>query len=149
MLVAFIALIALLNGLIGWLGSLFGFDGLSIQLLLGYLFQPIAYIVGVPWHEAQFAGSFIGQKIIVNEFFAYIDFIKHKENLSEVTQAIVTFALCGFANLSSIAILLGGIGVMAPNRRQEIAKLGLRAVMAATMANLMSAAIAGVFISLG
>lgn len=148
MLMAFIALIALLNGLLGWVGSWFDYENLTIQLLLGYAFQPVAYMLGVPWQEAQLAGSFIGQKLVVNEFFAYLDFMNYKDQLSEVTQAIVTFALCGFANLSSIAILLGGIGVMAPNRRSEIAQLGMRAVLAATMANLMSAAIAGVFISL-
>lgn len=148
MLMAFIALIALLNGLIGWIGQLLGYDNITIQLLLGYLFQPVAWLIGVPWNEAASAGSFIGQKIIVNEFFAYFDFMQHKEALSAHTQAIVTFALCGFANLSSIAILLGGIGGMAPNRRHEIAQLGLKAVLAATLANLMSAAIAGVFISL-
>lgn len=148
MLMAFIALIALLNGLLGWVGSWFDYENLTIQLLLGYAFQPVAYMLGVPWQEAQLAGSFIGQKLVVNEFFAYLDFMNYKDQLSEVTQAIVTFALCGFANLSSIAILLGGIGVMAPNRRAEIAQLGMRAVLAATMANLMSAAIAGVFISL-
>ncbi|TLU66309.1 NupC/NupG family nucleoside CNT transporter [Thalassotalea litorea] len=148
MLMAFVALIALLNGLLGWLGSLFGFDQLSLQLILGYLFQPVAYILGVPWSEANIAGSFLGQKIIVNEFVAYVDFIANKDSLSAHTQAIVTFALCGFANLSSIAILLGGIGSLAPNRRPDIAKLGLKAVLAASLANMMSAAIAGVFISL-
>jgi CNT family concentrative nucleoside transporter len=148
MLMAFIALIALLNGLMGWIGQQFGVDNLSIQLILGYLFQPVAWLIGVPWDEAVHAGSFIGQKLIVNEFFAYVDFIKHKAELSAQTQAIVTFALCGFANLSSIAILLGGIGGMAPNRRHEIAQLGLRAVLAATMSNFMSAAIAGIFVSL-
>ncbi|WP_394173363.1 NupC/NupG family nucleoside CNT transporter [Thalassotalea litorea] len=148
MLMAFVALIALLNGLLGWVGGLFGFDQLSLQLILGYLFQPVAYILGVPWSEANIAGSFLGQKIIVNEFVAYVDFIANKDSLSAGTQAIVTFALCGFANLSSIAILLGGIGSLAPNRRPDIAKLGLKAVLAASLANMMSAAIAGVFISL-
>jgi CNT family concentrative nucleoside transporter len=94
------------------------------------------------------AGSFIGQKIVVNEFFAYVNFVEIKDTLSIPTQAIITFALCGFANLSSIAILLGGIGSMAPNRRPDIAKLGLKAMIAATLANLMSAAIAGLFLSL-
>ena len=148
MLLAFIALIALLNSLVGGIGGMFGYEGLTIELILGYLFAPFAFIVGVPMEEMLHAGSFIGQKIVVNEFFAYVNFVEIKDTLSPVTQAIVTFALCGFANLSSIAILLGGIGSMAPSRRHDIAQLGLRAVLAATLANLMSAAIAGVFISL-
>lgn len=148
MLLAFIALIAMLNGIIGSLGSLLGFDNVSIQMILGYLFQPIAWLIGVPWAEANLAGSLIGQKLVVNEFIAYLDFLNNKEQLSASSQAIITFALCGFANLSSIAILMGGIGAMAPNRRKDIARLGLKAVLAATLANLMSAALAGIFLSL-
>jgi len=148
MLLAFIALIALLNTLVGGTASLFGFENVTIEWLLGYLFAPLAYIIGVPSAEMLQAGSFIGQKIVVNEFFAYVNFVEIKDSLSAPTQAIITFALCGFANLSSIAILLGGIGSMAPNRRQDIAKLGMKAMLAATLANLMSAAIAGVFLSL-
>jgi len=148
MLLAFIALIALLNTLVGGTASIFGFENVTIEWLLGYLFAPIAYIIGVPSAEMLQAGSFIGQKIVVNEFFAYVNFVEIKDSLSAPTQAIVTFALCGFANLSSIAILLGGIGSMAPNRRHDIAKLGMKAMLAATLANLMSAAIAGVFLSL-
>ena len=148
MLLAFIALIALLNMLMGETASLFGFEGITIEWVLGYLFAPIAYIIGVPSSEMLLAGSFIGQKIVVNEFFAYANFVEVKDSLSASTQAIITFALCGFANFSSIAILLGGIGSMAPNRRHDIAKLGLKAMIAATLANLMSAAIAGVYLSL-
>lgn len=148
MLLAFIALIALLNTLVGGTASLFGFEDVTIEWLLGYLFAPIAFIIGVPSAEMLQAGSFIGQKIVVNEFFAYVNFVEIKDNLSAPTQAIITFALCGFANLSSIAILLGGIGSMAPNRRHDIAKLGMKAMIAATLANLMSAAIAGLFLSL-
>mgnify|MGYP000437774462 FL=1 len=148
MLLAFIALIALLNTIVGGTAGLFGFEGITIEWILGYLFAPIAFIIGVPSSEMLQAGSFIGQKIVVNEFFAYVNFVEVKDNLSASTQAIITFALCGFANLSSIAILLGGIGSMAPNRRHDIAKLGLKAMIAATLANLMSAAIAGVFLSL-
>jgi len=147
MLLAFIALIALLNSLVSGTASLFGFEGITIEWILGYLFAPIAYIIGVPTAEMLQAGSFIGQKIVVNEFFAYVNFVEIKDSLSASTQAIITFALCGFANLSSIAILLGGIGSMAPNRRHDIAKLGMKAMIAATLANLMSAAIAGVFLS--
>ena len=150
MLLAFVGLIALVNGLIGWLGTLVGFEGLTLQLIFGYIFQPLAFILGVSWEEARLAGSFIGQKLVINEFVAYLDFIQHVKagHLSEHTQIIVTIALCGFANFSSIAILLGGLGVMAPNRRSDIAELGLKALLAATLANLMSAAIAGFFFSL-
>ncbi|WP_102797525.1 NupC/NupG family nucleoside CNT transporter [Bowmanella denitrificans] len=148
MLLAFVALIALLNGIIGWAGSFFGAGDLTLQVILGYLFQPLAFIIGVPWEDAQLAGSFIGQKVVINEFYAYADFINQRAQLSEHSQAIVTFALCGFANFSSIAILLGGLGGMAPCRRHDIAQLGLRAVLAATLANLMSAAIAGFFLFL-
>ncbi len=148
MLLAFIALIALFNGLIGWLGSLVGLTDLTFQSILGYLFQPVAWVLGVPWHESNAAGSLIGQKLVLNEFVAYLDFINIRDTLTPHTQAIVTFALCGFANLSSIAILMAGIGAMAPERRQEIAQLGLKAVFAASLANFMSAAIAGFFLSL-
>ena len=146
MLLAFVALLAMFNGLLGSFGELFGLQNLSLQLVLGYVFQPIAYLIGIPWSEANLAGSFLGQKIVINEFVAYLDFIKVADQLSSRTQAIITFALCGFANLSSVAILLGGMGNMAPNRRHDIAKLGMKAVMAGAMANLMSATIAGIFI---
>ena len=148
MLLAFIALIALLNTIVGGISGLLGYQDITIEFFLGYLFAPFAYIIGVPVSEMLQAGSFIGQKIVVNEFFAYVNFVEIKDTLSPATQAIVTFALCGFANLSSIAILLGGIGSMAPSRRHDIARLGMRAMLAATLANLMSAAIAGIFISL-
>jgi CNT family concentrative nucleoside transporter len=148
MLLAFIALIALLNTIVGGVFGLLGYEDITIEFFLGYLFAPFAFVIGVPAHEMLQAGSFIGQKIVVNEFFAYVNFVEIKDTLSPATQAIVTFALCGFANLSSIAILLGGIGSMAPSRRHDIARLGMRAMLAATLANLMSAAIAGIFISL-
>jgi CNT family concentrative nucleoside transporter len=148
MLLAFVALIALSNGLVGWIGGWFDNPDLTIQQILGYAFAPIAWLLGIPWSEAQLAGSFIGQKLVVNEFVAYLDFMNYQAQLSEHTKAVVTFALCGFANLSSIAILLGGIGGMAPSRRKDIAQLGLRAVLAGSMANLMSAAIAGFFLSI-
>ena len=149
MLLAFVALIAMLNGIIGWAGGLVGFENLTIQEILGFLLQPLAWTLGVPWSEAQIAGSFIGQKIVVNEFIAYLDFIAAQPELSPISQAIITFALCGFANLSSIAILMGGIGAMAPTRRKEIAQLGLKAVFAATLSNLMSAVLAGFYLTLG
>jgi CNT family concentrative nucleoside transporter len=148
MLLAFVALIALTNGIFGWVGSWFDNPTLTIQELLGYVFAPIAWLLGSPWSEAQLAGSFIGQKVVVNEFVAYLDFINYQDQLSEHSRAVITFALCGFANLSSIAILLGGLGSIAPTRRKDIAQLGLRAVLAGSMANLMSAAIAGFFLSI-
>jgi CNT family concentrative nucleoside transporter len=151
MLLAFVGLIALINGIVGWAGATVGMEGLTLQLIFGYIFQPLAFILGVTWEEARLAGSFIGQKLVINEFVAYLDFVKYVQEgkLSEHTQIIVTFALCGFANFSSIAILLGGLGSMAPSRRPDIAQLGLKALFAATLANLMSAAIAGFFFSLG
>lgn len=148
MLLAFVALIALLNGILGGVGGWFDYPQLTLQEILGYIFAPIAWLLGVPWNEALMAGSFIGQKLVLNEFIAYLDFMNYKDQLSEHSKAVITFALCGFANLSSIAILLGGLGSMAPSRRKDIARLGLRAVLAGSMANLMSAAIAGFFLSL-
>jgi len=147
MLLAFIGLIALVNGVVGGVAGLFGFPDLTLQAILGTLFAPLAWVIGVPWSECFQAGSFIGQKLILNEFVAYADFVQIKDTLLPRTQVLVTLALCGFANLSSIAILLGGIGGMAPSRRQEIANLGLRAVFAGSLSNFMSAAIAGFFIA--
>ncbi len=149
MLIAFIALIALVNGALGWVGGWVGMPSLSIELILGYLFSPIAFLIGIPWVEAIEAGSYIGQKLVLNEFVAYINFVQNGAELSEHTKAVVTFALCGFANFSSIAILLGGLGVMAPERRPEIATYGIRALVGASLANLMSAAIASFFLLLG
>jgi len=149
MLLAFIGLIALLNGLLGWAGGLLGLDGLSLELVLGTLFRPLAWLLGVPWSEAAVAGNLIGQKLVLNEFVAYAAFSEDKAQLGAHAQAVVSFALCGFANFSSIAILLGGIGTLAPSRRAEVAELGLRAVLGGFMANLMSAAIAGFFLALG
>ena len=149
MVLAFVGLIALVNTLLGSLGAMIGFADLSLQLLLGYAFQPLAFIVGIPWEETRLAGSLIGQKLVFNEFVAFVSFTDQRTLMSDRSQAIVTFALCGFANFSSIGIVLGGIGMMAPNRRKDIAELGLRAVLAGFMANLMSAAIAGFFLSIG
>jgi len=153
MLLAFVGLIALLNGIFGGVGGWFNFPELTLELILGYVFAPLAFLIGVPWSEAFVAGSFIGQKLVVNEFVAYLDFAPYLTDaapmlLSEKTKAIVSFALCGFANLSSIAILLGGLGSLAPSRRKDIARMGLQAVLAATLSNLMSATIAGLFLSL-
>ena len=148
MLVAFIALMAMVNGLLGALGGLFGYPELTLELILGWVFQPLAWLLGVPWGEAEAAGSFIGQKLVLNEFVAYLSFTEQRAAFAPLTQAIITFALCGFANFSSIAILLGGLGSVAPNRREDIARFGFRALLAATLANLMSAALAGFYLSL-
>ncbi len=153
MLLAFVGLIALVNGLFGGVGGWFGFPELTLEMILGYLFAPLAFIIGVPWSDALIAGSFIGQKLVVNEFVAYLNFAPYLSEaapviISEKTKAIISFALCGFANLSSIAILLGGLGSLAPSRRPDIARFGLKAVLAATLSNLMSATIAGLFLSL-
>ena len=146
MLLAFVGLIALANLFFGEVGGWFGDPQFSLEKLLGWFFAPVAYLLGVNGSEIQQAGSLIGQKLVMNEFIAFARFSEIKEGLSVKTQGIVTFALCGFANLSSIAILLGGLGVMAPGRRKEIAQLGLKAVFAATLANLMSAALAGLLL---
>tara|TARA_B100000700_G_scaffold186591_1_gene205627 strand:+ start:28405 stop:29673 length:1269 start_codon:yes stop_codon:yes gene_type:complete len=158
MLLAFIALIALINGLLGGIGGWFGMDSLSLEMILGWLFSPLAFLLGIPWDEAVVAGSFIGQKLVVNEFVAFINLAPYIEGeqmvaatgaaMSAHTVAILSFALCGFANLSSIAILLGGLGSLAPGRRHEIARFGVKAVLAGTLSNLMSATIAGFFIAL-
>lgn len=146
MLLAFISLIALLNLLIGTVGGWFGADGLTFEAILGWVFAPFMMLVGVPPSEAVSAGSFIGQKIVLNEFVAFANFGPQVEAFSPKTAAIITFALTGFANLSSFGILLGGLGGMAPSRRSEIAELGMRAILGGTLANLMSAAIAGMLI---
>jgi len=148
MLLAFIALIALLNMIVGGVAGLFGFEDVTIQQMLGYLFSPVAFIIGIPWSEAMAAGSLLGQKLVVNEFVAYVDFVKNMKMFSEHSQAILTVALCGFANLSSMAILLGGLGVLSPKRRPDIARLGLKAVMAGTLSNFMSATLVGLFLAL-
>ena len=146
MLIAFVGLIALANGILGNIGDRFGLETLSIQLLLGYAFCPLAWLLGIPWESAVQGGAIIGQKIVLNEFVAFLEFIKIQDTLSLRSQAILTFALCGFANFSSIAILLGGLGSLIPSRRGEIAQLGMRALLAASLANFSSGAIAGMLV---
>jgi CNT family concentrative nucleoside transporter len=148
MLIAFVGLIYLVNGVLSGVGAWFGFEQLTLQWLLGHVFSPIAFLLGVPWEEATQAGSLIGQKLVINEFYAYASFVQVKDSLSPYTQLVVTFALCGFSNLASIAILLGGLGAVVPARRHDIARLGLKAVIAGTLVNLMNAALAGFFFSL-
>ena len=146
MLLAFISLIALVNLLLGVVGGWFGNPELTFEQILGYVFAPLMTVIGVPWAEATGAGSFVGQKVVVNEFVAFSNFAPIIEDFSPKTAAIVTFALTGFANLGSLGILLGGLGSLVKDRRREIAHLGLRAVAAGTLANLMSATIAGILI---
>lgn len=146
LLLAFISLIFLVNSIIGWFGGIFGLEALTLEQILGYLFAPIAFMIGVPWDEALQAGSFIGQKFVLNEFVAYTSFAPEIANLSPKSVVIISFALCGFANLAAIALIIGGLGGIAPSRRQDIAEMGFRAVIAATLANLLSAAIAGMLV---
>jgi CNT family concentrative nucleoside transporter len=146
MVLAFVALVALANGLLGGLGNLVGIPGLSFQGLLGTVFAPIMFLLNVPWHEAGIAGGLFGQKIVLNEFVAYISLGQQATALSPRTIAVITFALCGFANFSSIAIQMAVTGSLAPNQRPMIAKLGIRALVAGSLANLMSAALAGLLI---
>ena len=152
-LLAFVALISLVNGMIGGVGGWFGYGSLTLQTILGWLFSPLAWAIGVPWSEAGIAGSLIGQKVVVNEFVAYAEFVKYLApesavQLSDTTKAIISFALCGFANLGSIAVLMGGLSIIAPSRRKDVAQLGFKAVVAGSLSNLMSAVIAGLFIGL-
>ncbi|HEY5763592.1 MAG TPA: NupC/NupG family nucleoside CNT transporter [Rhodocyclaceae bacterium] len=148
MLVAFIALIALLNGLLGALAGLVGIESLTLQQIFGWLFSPLMYLLSIPWNEAQEAGALFGEKIILNEFVAYSHLNEYLAGMSERTVAIVTFSLCGFANLSSIAILLGGLGSLVPEKKELIARFGLKAVAAGSLSNLMSAALAGLLLPL-
>ncbi|NOZ42751.1 MAG: NupC/NupG family nucleoside CNT transporter [Alphaproteobacteria bacterium] len=143
MLLAFVALIALLNGMLGGVGGWFGYGDLTFNMILGKIFSPLMYVIGIPWTQADIAGNLIGTKLILNEFVGYVELFRLPNGaLNPHSVMVVTFALAGFANLSSIAILMGGFGVLVPERRHLIAKWGLRAVAAGSLSNLMSAAIA-------
>ncbi|HYD38129.1 MAG TPA: NupC/NupG family nucleoside CNT transporter [Allosphingosinicella sp.] len=147
MVLAFVALVALANGLLGGIGAWFGIEGLSFQRLVGYVFQPIMFLIGIPWNEAGTAGGLFGTKVVLNEFVAFIDLGAMQAGaLSDRSRAIVTFALCGFANFSSIAIQMAVTGGLAPNQRPVIARLGIKALVAGSLANLMSAALAGLLL---
>jgi concentrative nucleoside transporter, CNT family len=147
MLIAFVSLIALLNGILSFAGSLLGFGDLSVQYLLGWLFAPIMWALSIPWEEARIAGAIFGEKVVLNEFIAFLS-LSGAEGLSDRSRAILAFAVCGFANFASIGILLGGLGTIIPQWKSEIARLGLKAVFAASLANLMSAALAGLLLGL-
>ena len=147
MVLAFVALVALANGLLGGLGNLVGVPDLSFQRIIGYVFQPVMFLIGVPWNEAGTAGGLFGTKLVLNEFVAFIDLGQmDAATLSDRSRAIVTFALCGVANFSSIAIQMAVTGGLAPNQRPVIARLGIRALLAGSLANLMSAALAGLLL---
>ena len=143
MVLAFVALVALANGILGGIGGWFGYPELSFQMLLGYIFQPVMFMLNVPWNEANIAGGLFGTKIVLNEFVAFIELGQVQGTLSPITVAVSTFALCGFANFSSIAIQMAVTGNLAPNQRPMIARLGIKALAAGSLANLMSAALAG------
>ena len=145
MVMVFVALVALANGILGGIGGWFGYPDISLQQMLGYLFAPVMFLIGIPWEEAGAAGGLFGTKIVLNEFVAFID-LGQMNDLTQRSRAIVTFALCGFANFSSIAIQMAVTGGLAPNQRPVIARLGLKALAAGSLANLMSAALAGLFL---
>ena len=148
MLIAFLSLIAMGDGILGWIHGFLPWVPGSLKLLFALVFSPIAWLLGVAWNDCQGVGELLGERFVLNEFIAFIDLGKlqaHKQ-ISEHSFVIATFALCGFANLSSIAIQVGGIGTLAPSRKSEIAQLGMRAVIAGTMANFMSACIAGMLL---
>ncbi|MBO9574245.1 MAG: NupC/NupG family nucleoside CNT transporter [Sphingobium sp.] len=147
MVLAFVALVALANGLLGGIGNWFGYPGLSFQLILGKILAPVMWLLNVPWNEAQQVGGLFGTKVVLNEFVAFIDLGKMQATLSPVTVAVSTFALCGFANFSSIAIQMAVTGTLAPNQRPVIARLGLKALAAGSLSNLMSAALVGLMFS--
>jgi len=146
MLLAFIALIAMLNALLGWFGSLFGFKNFTFELVLGYLNAPLALIMGVPWSDCIKVGALLGKKLVINEFVGYVDLVNLGESITPRSKVIATYALCGFANFSSIAIQIGGIGTLAPNQKPIIASLGMKSLIGGTLACYLTACLAGVFI---
>jgi concentrative nucleoside transporter, CNT family len=146
MVLAFVALVALANGLLGGVGGWFGYPDLSFQMIVGWAFAPIMFMLNVPWNEAATAGGLFGTKLVLNEFVAFTQLGPMKATLSATTVAVVTFALCGFANFSSIAIQMAVTGGLAPNQKPVIARLGLKALLAGSLANLMSAALAGLLV---
>lgn len=148
MLIAFIGLVSLADMILSAIGGIFHYPQLSFRLILGTVFSPFAFVIGVPWHESFLVGTFLGSKFIFNEFVAYVELAKHLTTISEKSKTIATFALCGFANIGSIGILIGGLGVLAPNKKKFIAKYAFKATLAGTLSNLMSAAIAGIFTSI-
>ncbi len=146
MLISFIALVALLNGGFGWLHGVVSWFPADIQTVLGWIFRPIAWAMGVPWHDSGTIGSLLGERMVLNEFIAYKDLGPLRAQLDPLSFTIATFALCGFANVSSVGIQIGGIGALAPDRKQDLARLGFRAMIAGTLANFLSATLAGMLL---
>ena len=146
MLLSFIALIAMLNGMIGWLGGLVGHGYISFELIMGYVFAPVAWLLGCPWADCVIVGNLLAKKLVLNEFVAYLDLKENIPNLSQRSIIISTYALCGFSNFSSIAIQVGGIGTLAPQKRSTIVDLGVKSLIGGTLACLMTAAIAGIML---
>jgi len=147
MLISFIALIYLTNGIMGGVHNYIHWFPSSLQQVFGWIFSPVAWVIGVPWHDATAIGNLLGIRMVLNELVAFSYLGPMKASLDPRSFTIATFALCGFANFSSIGIQIGGIGALAPNKRGELAKLGIRAMLAGTMANLLSASIVGMFLS--
>ena len=146
MLLAFIALIAMLNGILSTLGGFIGFPNLTFEYIMGYLNAPIAWLLGVPWEDCLKVGAILGKKLVLNEFVGYLDLVAAKGQISERSTILATYALCGFSNFSSIAIQLGGIGTMAPEKRPVLAAYGMKSLIGGTLACYMTACIAGLFI---
>ena len=147
MLIAFVSLIALFNGIVGGLGGLVGIEDLTLERILGTIFSPLMFLLSVPWEEAHIAGALFGEKLVLNEFVAFYHMGQIVESMSPRAELITTLSLCGFANFSSIAILLGGLGILIPEKRELIGRFGLRAVAAGSLSNLMAAALAGLLLN--
>jgi concentrative nucleoside transporter, CNT family len=145
MLIVFLALLAFVNACMGWVHLHIGWFPYNLQLVLGWLFAPVAWLIGIPWHDAAAIGNLLGTRMVLNEFVAFAQLGHIRATLDPRSFTIATFALCGFANFSSIGIQIGGIGALAPEQRSQLAKFGIRAMMAGTMANLISASIVGIF----
>jgi CNT family concentrative nucleoside transporter len=143
MLISFVAMIFLLNGILGALGSAIGVPGLSMQMIFGWVFAPVAWSLGVPWRDAAAIGNLLGTRMVLNEFIAFAQLGALKDSLDPRSFTIATFALCGFANFASIGMQIGGIGALAPTRRSDLARLGLRAMLAGTLDNFVTAIIVG------
>ena len=151
-IIAFVAVIALINGIFGGIGSLLGYPDFSLEWVFGIIFAPVAWLIGVPWEEARAAGPYLGQKLVANEFLAYLNFTTDLKNgtqqFSDQAQVAITVALCGFANFVGVGILMAGLGSAVPGRKKEIASLGMKALIAGTLSNFMSAALVGIAIAI-
>ena len=147
-IIAFVAMIALVNGIFGGVGKWFGHPEFSLEIVFGYIFAPIAWLIGVPSGEVMSAGPFLGQKLVANEFLAYLNFTQHIDEFSLRGQVAITVALCGFANFVGVGILMAGLGAVIPERKQEIFKLGMKSLIAGSLSNFTSAALVGIALSI-